>query len=148
MIHSLERKREIFMCLISAQHTLFEAMRNAACTAYIYGKLILPNVSCLLVSCRTVGLGKARKHCCGGEKCFQVFVADINLASRTQGNVIESSQKHSCFPDAIFLPKQMFPSLDTSEETMFPSYQATSFKPLSLYTQMTSGPSNRTQVLA
>ena len=28
---------------------------------------------------------------------LEKFVADANLASRTQGNIIESSQIHSCF---------------------------------------------------
>ena len=32
----------------------------------------------------------------------ETFVVDANLASRTQGNVIESSHKHSCFLDANF----------------------------------------------
>ena len=44
----------------------------------------------------------------------EMFVADVSLASWTQGNVIESSQKKN------LLLKQMFPSLATSEQTMFP----------------------------
>lgn len=50
----------------------------------------------------------------------ETFVADANLGSRRQENVIESSQKEICFPDAILFPKQMFSGLATLEETMFP----------------------------
>ena len=53
----------------------------------------------------------------------ETFVADAYLALWMQENVIESIQKHSCFPDTNnFFPKQIFPSLATLEEAMFPQH--------------------------
>ena len=43
-----------------------------------------------------------------GGLAAQTFVAEKTLASRTQGNVIESSEKHSCLPDANFASETNF----------------------------------------